>query len=141
MLVKDVMKREIAYVSPEDNVEFAAKIMDKNNYGALLVKERNRFTGIITERDVLRKVVARGVPPLQTKVANVMSSPVITIDGDADLAEASLLMDRRRIRRLAVTINGEISGIVTVRDVLKNLRHISASNLLAREYHREELFQ
>jgi len=141
MLVKDVMKREIAYVSPEDNVEFAAKIMDKNNYGALLVKERNRFIGIITERDVLRKVVARGISPLQTKVANVMSSPIITIDGDADLAEASLLMDRRRIRRLAVTINGEISGIVTVRDVLKNLRHISASKLLAREYHREELFQ
>lgn len=140
MQVKEVMIRDIIYISPEESVEAAAKLMDKNNIGALLVKERNEFTGIVTERDVLRKVVARGISPLKAKVRDIMNHPIITLDGDADLVEASLLMDRRRIRRLAVTINGEISGIVTARTVLKNLRYIDASKLLKREYYREAAF-
>ena len=76
------------------------------------------MVGIVTERDILRKLVQES-PYTALRVKDVMSSPLVTIDGDAAIGEAADLMAERNIRRLPVTGKGEIRGIITERDIIR----------------------
>lgn len=104
------------------SVREAAAIMDKREARSALILKNGKPVGIITERDFLRKVVAKGLNPAELKVEDITSSPIITIGMNAKVKDASLLMDKNNIRRLAVVNEkGEIVGKITVDDISRSL--------------------
>jgi CBS domain-containing protein/DNA-directed RNA polymerase subunit RPC12/RpoP len=100
----------------------AATRMVKENRGSVTVTRKGERVGILTERDLLRKVITKGLDPRSTKVKDVMTSPPVTIDQSRPLREAVELMNRKRVRRMLVTEGGKIVGIFTLRDIMKYSR-------------------
>lgn len=119
LTIGDVM-HEPTIVGPELSVLDAAKIMSEKEVGSLLVKDGG-ILGILTERDLSRKVVARGLDGGKVSVSEIMSTPCYTIDSDACISEASRLFNKHNIRRLPVVEDGEVVGRVSVRDIAKTL--------------------
>jgi len=139
MLVKDIMHR-ITKVPSSISISEAARVMDQKLIGSVLVEEKDKIIGIMTERDILRKIVAKGENPDKLKVKDIMSQPLITIDANEDIINASKKLDEYRIRRLVVTENGKIIGKVTANSIARNLRYVLASRSLhtQKEYTRPE---
>ena len=109
-------------VDENSSVLEAAVRMVKENRGSVMVTRKGERVGILTERDLLRKVVAKGLDARSTKVKEVMTSPPVTIDYKRPLREAVDLMNRKGVRRMLITENGSVVGIFTLRDILKNSR-------------------
>lgn len=118
-----MMKRNPRSISPEATLAEAAVMMRDTRVGAILVAERDTFIGIVSETDLVRKAMAGQLDAAQAKVRAVMSSPVITIEQDRSAHDASDLMAEKGIRHLAVTEDGRIVGIVTVRDLLRYFKN------------------
>ena len=109
---------EVITVRPVDTVLQAANLMNERNIGGVLVLDGDQVAGIFTERDVLRRVVACGLDPATTRVATVMSTPVITCQPDLSIDDCATLMTTRRIRHLPVQGPGGVTGMVTIGDLL-----------------------
>tara|TARA_Y100000031_G_C8140857_1_gene347503 strand:- start:446 stop:856 length:411 start_codon:yes stop_codon:yes gene_type:complete len=122
---KDIM-HSIKTVDVNSTVIKAAEVMTNVQRGSVMVVENGDIVGIFTERDVTRKVVGRGKNPESILVKDVMSSPIISISGNTPLNEASQIMLENRIRRLPVTENGEVVGVLTTATLSKNLKYIMA---------------
>lgn len=119
MLVKDVMTSPVITVKEDSTVNEAAKLMRDNNIGCVIVtSENDKPIGIITDRDVIARVVAEGLQPSRVKVKEIMSAPLVTIDADKSIDEAAREMVRRDIRRLAVMYKGRLVGIISSKDIL-----------------------
>ena len=118
-----MMKRNPRSISPEATLAEAAGMMRDTRVGAILVAEHGAFIGIISETDLVRKAMAGQLNAAQAKVRAIMSSPVITIEQDRSAHDASDLMAEKGIRHLAVTEDGRIVGIVTVRDLLRYFKN------------------
>ena len=118
--VKRVMARNIVTVDKHSTAMDVASIMDAKNVGSVLVvdKGNGEFVGIVTERDIVRKVVAKGLDGASYLVKGVMSSPVVTIDSSRTIFEAGDLMDQKKVRHLVVTEGGEVVGVVSIRDLI-----------------------
>lgn len=116
--VEELMKQDLASVNCGDLVSLAAILMRIRRIGCVFVKQQGHIVGIVTEADIVRKVVSTRRSPDQTTVETIMTAPVITIDQDAPIFEAADLMDRSGTRHLAVTHRDDIVGIVSVRDLL-----------------------
>ena len=125
MRVKDIM-HGVTKIPSGTTITEAARIMDQKLIGSVLIEENKQVTGIVTERDILRKVVARGKNPEEVRAKDIMSYPVVMIDANEDALEASRIMDEKRIRRLAVTENGIIIGKVTANSISRNLKYLLA---------------
>lgn len=123
MKVKEIM-HGVTKIPSSTTVAGAARTMDQKLTGSVLIEEDKKVIGILTERDILRKVVAGGKNPEQSIVKDFMSTPLITIDADADVLEASRIMDEKRIRRLVVTENGLIVGKITANSISRNLKYL-----------------
>jgi len=117
-----IARRHLVDVDENSSVLEAASQMVKESRGSVIVTRAGERVGILTERDLLRKVVARGLDPHSTKVKEVMSSPPVSIDHTRPLREAIDLMNRKGVRRMLITENGRIVGIFTLRDILKHSR-------------------
>lgn len=116
----DAVRRSGVGIRPERTVREAARSMEAAGVGSLAVLEGDRLVGIVTDRDLVRRVLARGIPP-EARVDAVMSSPVVTVAADADLHEAFGLMRDHQVRRLAVVRESRFLGMVTVDDLLVEL--------------------
>ncbi|MCS7127024.1 MAG: CBS domain-containing protein [Thaumarchaeota archaeon] len=116
--VRAIARSSVVTIDEGATVEEAAKLMGSKGIGALAVTREGRIVGIITERDVLKRVVAEGRDPKLTRVREAMTSPPITVSPDTTLREAIDLMNRKKIRRLLVEEAGRIVGIFTQRDIL-----------------------
>jgi len=116
--VGTIAKRDLLTVDEEASVSSAAKLMRERERGSLVVTREGQPIGIVTERDMLKKVLADARDPRSLKVNEIMTSPVISIEHDRSLGQAIDLMSRRRLRRMLVTENGKLVGIFTQRDVL-----------------------
>lgn len=119
--VRNIMANVIVHVEFGTSVRQAAERMREKQIGGILIKQGGAFVGIMTEKDVILKVVAAGRDPETTKVDEVMGHPLISIEADHSVLEASNTMDRHRIRHLAVTEKGEVVGVVSVRDLLHHI--------------------
>ncbi len=113
------MKTNLAIVTPDTSVLDAAKIMKKRKIGNVIVVKNNRPVGILTESDILKKIVAEAKKPDETTVAEVMSTPVMIADPYISLEEAMNIMGKCNVRRLPVTENDKLIGIITQRDISK----------------------
>ena len=120
ILVEDVMTRAIISVTNETTVFQVAKMMEQGGIGAVLVKKNGHLSGIITDRDYATKIVAHNLPS-DTPVEQIMSSPLITINFDESISAAAERMTSKKIRKLAVTDNGNIIGLITSTDLVTQL--------------------
>jgi len=119
-----VMMRSVAQViSPDSTACDAARQMRLAKAGALLVREGAGYLGIVSEADLVRKVLAESLVPAHTLVRSVMSTPLITIDIGASAHDASDVMARAGIRHLAVVEGGEVVGMLSVRDLLRYFKN------------------
>ncbi len=120
VVVKDIMSRPVIAAGESDSVADAASLMTKHNIGCVLVSGKAGNTvGIITERDIVQRVAAKNTLSSDVKVSAIMSKPVVTINSVASITEAAKLMNQRKIRRLAVTENGKLIGVLTMKDIVE----------------------
>jgi len=117
--ISQIMTKEIISVDSKALVSEAASIMVRNEVGAVVVTKNSTPVGIITEVDVLKRCCIGKACNKELKAEDIMSAALITIDADAAIGEAARLMSDKRIRRLLVTENEKIIGIVTEKDVLR----------------------
>jgi CBS domain-containing protein len=107
-------------VGPERTIRDAAVIMEQSGIGSLAVIDDGQLVGVVTDRDLVRRALARDLPA-DARVDSVMSTPVVTIDADDDLHHAFALFRTNAVRRLAVVRDGRFLGTVTIDDLLVNL--------------------
>jgi CBS domain-containing protein len=118
--VKSLMTKRVLTIESQETVFEAAKLMSQKEVGDLIVVDNEMPVGIVTERDFVRRVMARG-KTLDTKVSDVMSSPLVTISPDASVKEAARKMVKHRIRRLPVLKEHKLMGIIVVSDFARHL--------------------
>ena len=117
MKVKDVMTRDIACVNPNDNVERAAQLMNEYNVGSVPVCENGKVIGIVTDRDITLRSVAKGYESWSQTVREIMSSNPVCGYPEQDVHEAARIMSERQIRRLPIVENGRLVGMVSLGDL------------------------
>lgn len=123
--VGDSMKREIKKVPHTATIKKAAMKMRSEKIGSLFVEKKKELVGIVTETDIVRKAVATGASLGKVTVEKIMSKPIVTIEANRSINDASDLMSDRGVRHLGVTENGQIVGIVSVRDLLVAAQRVS----------------
>ena len=106
-------------IDAESSVLDAVRAMVDANVGALLVTEGGEITGIVTERDYLRRVTLEGREESETAVREIMTSPLVVVTPETDVDECMALMTDRRIRHLPVTVDGRVTAIVSIGDLVK----------------------
>ena len=116
--VKEIMTKVLIFVNPETTAHQVAKMMNQGGISAIFIKEQEKFVGIITDRDFATKVAVNKLP-FDTPVKNIMSSPITTVDYNESISVAAKLMGDKKIRKLAVTDNGKIVGILRAIDFVK----------------------
>ena len=108
-------------VSPDSTVFDAIKLMSEKGIGALVVIDNNELVGILSERDYMRKVVLMGRSSQTTAVKDIMTPNPITVEVDESMEHCMEFMIEKRIRHLPVLLDGKLSGIVSVGDLLVNI--------------------
>jgi len=121
-----MMNRDIKTIGPDATLAEAAGLMRDGRVGALLVSGQGAYLGVVTETDLVRKAMAGGLDLTHERVQKVMSSPLITIEIDRSAHEASDLMAEKGIRHLAITQDGQVVGIISVRDLLRYFKNWGA---------------
>ncbi len=116
----DAVRRSGIGIRPEQTIREAAEIMEETGLGSLAVLDDSKLIGIVTDRDLVRRALARAMP-LDGRVDAVMSSPVVTIHADTDLHEAFAMFRTHDFRRLAVVRDDQFVGMLTVDDLLVDL--------------------
>ncbi len=119
LLVKDVMSSPAVTVLESATANKVASLMDKNDYGCIIVTTKDgKPIGIITEKDLVVRVLAKNKKPDTVKANKVMTAPVMTVEPDVTISEAARRMSRLDIRRLAVMYKEKLVGIVSNKDIL-----------------------
>jgi CBS domain-containing protein len=130
--IRKLITRDVVTIGPEVGVDQAAERMRDEEIGSLIVKDGNKMVGIITERDIVVKVVAEYRPVTAMKVKDIMSAPLISVSPETSLYEAAKMMAAREIRRLPVMDGDTLLGIISERDLLTSaptLIGVTRSNL------------
>lgn len=119
MIVKDVMTSPVITIGENQTIFKAAQLMNRHEVGCVIVTSKEgKPVGILTERDLIARVLAKNTLPSKVKAGNVMTSPLITIDSEETLQEAARKMSRLNVRRLGVVYRGDLVGIITGKDIL-----------------------
>jgi signal-transduction protein with cAMP-binding, CBS, and nucleotidyltransferase domain len=119
MLVKDVMSSPVVTADEDETTNKVAVAMDKEALGAVIVtNKQGKSIGIITERDLVIRVIAKNQKPDEVKAKEIMTTPLVTIEPEATVSDAARRMNRLDIRRLGVFYKGNLVGIVSDKDLL-----------------------
>jgi len=118
VLVRDVMSKDVKVVRSDTTVKEVVATMNKFNIGSIIVMQSDKPVGIITERDVLRKIIELSLAPETQTARYVMTSPITTINETASIEEAAKLMAKKKIKRLPVMNSGKLVGILTYTDIV-----------------------
>lgn len=118
MQVKDIMSQKVVPIDKAESVEVAARVLAGHNLGALPVCDKDgTLCGMVTDRDLVIRCMAANRNPAQTKVSDVMSRRVISVRPDMEASVAAHLMGREQVRRLPVTENGRLCGMLGLSDL------------------------
>jgi CBS domain-containing protein len=120
----DEMNKDVTLIHPDKSVKYAGQILKAVDIGCLIVMDEHGPVGILTERDIVQKVVAEGENPDEVKVRDVMTKDLITLEKQNTVEEAVDTMNRNHIKKIPITEDGQVVGIVTMTDMLKTLRRI-----------------
>ena len=117
--IKDVMITEVITVDVNTNLRKAVERMNSHEIGCLIVLEKGSYVGILTERDVLKRIVAEARNPEETMVGDVMSKPLVVVNPESSLEEAINLMIEKKIKKLPVIENRKLVGLVTMTEIAR----------------------
>jgi CBS domain-containing protein len=137
VLVRDVMSKDVRVVRPDTSVKEVVATMNKFNIGSIIVVQSDRPVGIITERDILRRLVEPCLAPETLTARQIMTSPVLTINEMADIEETANFMARKRVKKLPVMNNDKLVGMITYTDIVAKVPTLlSILEELVRPQHR-----
>jgi CBS domain-containing protein len=119
-----VPREKFITVDRETDAQTAARIMRDRSIGSLFVTNGKEIIGILTDTDMVRRVIAAGADTQRTTVEQVMSAPILTIEEDKTLLDANDLMAKTHIRHLGVTQDGKLVGLISVRDLVLFLTNL-----------------
>lgn len=117
--VEDVMVEDVITVEADATVKKAVSLMNDNEIGCLIVIKQGKAVGIVTERDMLARVLGQSRDPERTKVSGIMSAPLIVADPKMELEDAARLMFKMKVKKLPVVSDGELIGLITLTDVAR----------------------
>ncbi|HVT76968.1 MAG TPA: CBS domain-containing protein [Acidimicrobiales bacterium] len=137
MQIIDALRRSSVGIRPEQTIREAATLMDQAGVGSIAVIDGDNLVGIVTDRDLVRRALARGLPD-DARVDAVMSSPVVTVPADAELHDVFAVFRTHAVRRLAVVRGTTFQGMISIDDLLLDLSADLAD--LARPVTAEVLF-
>lgn len=120
ILVRDIMTKNVKTVRPSSTIIEGVRKMNKFSIGSVVVTQGKRVVGMITERDILMKVVEAQMDPSIIKAKEIMSTSIITVDLNTPIEEASRIMTRNQIKKLPVVDEGSLVGIVTATDITRS---------------------
>jgi len=121
VIVRDVMAKNVKTVKTDDTVHAAVQKMNKFDIGSVIVTASGRPVGIITETNILRRIVGPRMDPSTVWAKDIMSSPLITIDPNIDLTEAAKIMAKNNIKRLPVMDGDKLVGLLSSTDIMKEV--------------------
>ncbi|WP_224401074.1 CBS domain-containing protein [Pseudonocardia sp. ICBG1034] len=122
MRIADVLRNKgsaVSTVAPEDSMGEVLRAIAERNLGALPVVDGDRLVGIVSERDVVRRLHSHGAALLDARVAEVMTTEVVTCSPDDGVGDLARIMTDRRVRHLPVIVDGALAGIVSIGDLVK----------------------
>lgn len=125
MKVREVMTSSVDWVTPDTSIVKVAQLMKKDDVGSIPICKGNELVGIITDRDIVLKVVAAGGDSNSTLAKDVMSTNIKSVTSNQDVHEAADLMSKYQIRRLPVVEQGKLLGIVAIGDLAIEKIHIN----------------
>ena len=114
---ENVMTTEVAVMNESASVKKAAEVMAQEGVGAIIVTVEGKAIGIVTERDILTRIVVEDKNARKTKLEEIMSSPLVTIEPSTDLEEAARLMFERKIKNLPVVHKKRLIGLINLQDI------------------------
>jgi len=118
MIISEVMTRDVRIVSPDDTLESAARLMEEQDFGSLPVAENDRLVGMVTDRDIAIRAVARGLIPRESTVREIMSAEIKYVYDDESVRDVANVMGDLQVRRLPVLDRGKrLVGIVSLGDL------------------------
>ena len=118
MLVKDVMSSPVVTLDEDETSNKVANLMEENELGCVILTKNGKPVGIITERDLVIRVLAKNIAPDTVKAKEIMTAPLLTIQPEATISEAARRMSRLNIRRLGVVYKGNLVGLLSSKDIL-----------------------
>jgi len=118
--LEDVMVEDVITVEETTTVKKAVELMNKHEIGCLIVMKRRKPAGIVTERDMLNRILLKSKNPEKIKVNEIMSKPLIVGKPQMDIEDAAKLMFKRNIKKLPVTDNDHLVGLVTLTDLVRS---------------------
>jgi CBS domain-containing protein len=136
--VKHIMRKDVVTITPEASMAEAARIMGDKHIGSLIVKKYETPVGIVTERDLLSKVLALGQDPIEARVEEAMSYPLVTIGPTARIKEAAQMMIKKK-GRLAVFDRGKLVGVITASDLVSSLPEVPETEVTVDDYMTKEV--
>jgi len=119
MSIKDVMVEEVITVEPNTKVREAVELMNENEIGCLVVTRKGKPVGIVTERDILKKIICQSKDPEQVRVSEIMSEPLVVGKVDMDLGGVARLMLKRNVKKLPIVNGGNLIGLITLTDIVR----------------------
>ena len=119
--VKMVMSKKVLKVRRGTKVKKVSELMRDKHVGSILISDGNGYAGIVTDADVVRRVVAEGLDPDTTPVEKIMTTPLLAIESTRSVVDANDIMDQEHIRHLGVIEDGKIIGVISVRDLLRHV--------------------
>jgi len=120
MIIREVMTRDVRIISPNDTLESAAQLMEEQDFGSLPVAENDRLVGMLTDRDITIRAVARGLVPRESTVREVMSAEVKYVYDDESIRDVATVMGDLQVRRLPVLDRHKrLVGIVSLGDLAR----------------------
>jgi len=117
MFVKDVMTNKIVSIDSNETIESASKKYRDFKIGCLMITDEDNIVGIVTERDFIERTICMGIDPKTTKIKEIMSSDIKTINSDDRIADAVDLLKQNKIKKLPVVSDNRIVGIITITDI------------------------
>lgn len=127
--VAQIMTKRPKSIGPKTSIASAAKTMRQARVGSLFVKKGKQLVGIVTDTDIVRRAVATGKPLGKLTIEKIMTTPICTIESNQSVDDAQDMMGDLGVRHLGVTKNGEIAGVVSVRDVLSFYKRYAQSKI------------
>jgi CBS domain-containing protein len=118
--LRKIMVEKVVTIDPTASIRQAAELMNLHEIGCLIVVDREKPVGILTERDLLKRIICESRSPDRTKVLNMMTKPLITATPEMRAGDGAKLMFEHNIKKLPVVENGQLAGLVTLTDLLRS---------------------
>lgn len=118
LIVRQVMNSPVITGEPDETVREIAKKMTENEVGSIVIVVGGKPVGMVTDGDIIDRVVSKGLNPDEVKAKDIMSTPILTVDSEVTVVDAAKYMRKNRVKRVGVTYRGRIEGILSIWDII-----------------------